>query len=186
MGLRVKVAIDKKATAALHAQPFGEVHKNLHKEVARFALNAARIDAPVNDPLNALHRSHWGTGKPPGTYKESFGVRYERGSNQYKSKMVFYNDAPHAIFVEKGRSASSKFQTFSWTKAPIFKARAGQRRFARPGWKWWLITAGGENSLLRHTRARAGQRVMGFAMRDALRKWQRTGGDGGGQPVELA
>jgi hypothetical protein len=70
--------------------------------------NAERA-APVNDPLNAVHR-----GGVVGTYKRSFGIS-GAGSNQHSTKRTVYNSAPHARIVEFGRRPTRKWQTFSWT-----------------------------------------------------------------------
>jgi len=69
----------------------------------------ATLKAPTNNPLNARHR-----GGRVGIYKRGFRTR--RTGNQNGVGAVIYNNAPHAIYVEEGRSESTAFQVFSWTK----------------------------------------------------------------------
>lgn len=120
---------------ALHT-PGGPVHKwtvNLAETTKR---NAIRL-APVNDPLNALHR-----GGVVGTYKASFGIS-GRGSNQFSTRRVVYNSSDHANIVEFGRRAVRGFQTFSWTA--------------------W----GGDIRTVTRTEGRPGKRVLERAARQA-------------------
>jgi hypothetical protein len=69
----------------------------------------ATVKAPVNNPLNARHR-----GGGVGTYNRGFRTR--RTGNQNGVGAVIFNDVAHAIYVEEGRSESTQFQVFSWTK----------------------------------------------------------------------
>lgn len=72
-------------------------------------LDICELSSPVNDPLNAAHR-HYVTG----TYK--FGWHGDRvGSGGHWVVARIWNEAPHAIYVEEGRSASQLIQRFSWT-----------------------------------------------------------------------
>lgn len=72
--------------------------------------NRAYDTSPVNNVGNALHR-----GGVVGTYKLGWSTR--RTGNQHRVGMVVSNDAPHAQFVEFGRSASRKYQAFTWVKS---------------------------------------------------------------------
>lgn len=90
------------------------------------ALTACIAGAPVNDPLNAVHR-----GGVVGTYKAS--MRSDRiGSNQYQLRFNITNSAGHAGVVENGRAGSSKDQFFSWAGGvnpgkPEWHRRTGAR-----------------------------------------------------------
>ena len=76
---------------------------------AKEIIERARATAPVNNPANARHR-----GGKVGTYKRMF--RWERGrSSSDTLTAIIRNRAPHAVYVEAGRSASRKYQRFSWT-----------------------------------------------------------------------
>jgi hypothetical protein len=66
--------------------------------------------SPVNDPLNAKHR-----GGVVGTFQASWRVSRSRPA-PWISAGRLRNVAGHAIYVERGRSASSKKQRFSWTR----------------------------------------------------------------------
>lgn len=66
--------------------------------------------APVNKPLNAVHR-----GSVVGTYLASFGTD-NRGTRANRFIGRVTNSAPHAKYVEWGRGASSKDQFFSWVR----------------------------------------------------------------------
>jgi hypothetical protein len=168
---------------AMHT-PGGVVH-NFDVRLAEAITARAESRSPVNDPLNALHRAMWGGGVPRGrsslgfktqfavvgTYKKSWDWRMTTGSNRSSSKVLIGNSAPHAEFVEFGRSASYKYQAFSWSKAPFIKMRRGERPYKNPGWKWYLITAGGQKSLLDKTNARSGKHILRDSTAKALRKW---------------
>lgn len=77
----------------------GGVAREMNKWTAR-CMARARMTAPVNNVLNAVHR-----GGVVGTYAASF-KRYRRGNGHYLLRSV-YNVAPHAVFVERGRSSTS-------------------------------------------------------------------------------
>jgi hypothetical protein len=77
----------------------GGVADDLNRTAKR-TLQRAQALAPVNNPLNAVHR-----GGKVGTYKKSF-KRYRRGNGHILFRAI-YNDAPHAVFVEKGRKSTS-------------------------------------------------------------------------------
>lgn len=65
--------------------------------------------APVSNPDDRLHRP-W---DPGGTYKASFERLGKEGSNQHIIRRGVSNTAPHAVFVERGRKASTKPQYYS-------------------------------------------------------------------------
>jgi hypothetical protein len=73
------------------------------------SFGAAFATAPVNDPLNAVHR-----GGVVGTYQASFRAR--RLSNLGSEGFKLSNVSDHAAVVEFGRRPSTKPQTFSWTR----------------------------------------------------------------------
>jgi hypothetical protein len=110
--------------------PGGPVYEWRNKkeaEVLRVAYNLS----PVNDPQNAQHR-----GGNVGTFRRSFVSR--RTGNQHHVGFVVENFADHAIYVELGRSASSKRQVFSWTAwggdiraVPATRRREGQHVLRR-------------------------------------------------------
>ena len=107
--------------------------------VASRTKKLAEARAPVSDPLDRLHRP-WDEG---GTYKASFEVLPKVG-NQHVIQRYVTNMAPHAVFVERGRSASSKQQFYS------------SRRWPVPHWSG-------------HTGAREGQNILGDSLADVLR-----------------
>jgi hypothetical protein len=86
---------------------------------------AAKAAAPVNNPLNALHR-----GGVVGTYAASFHAR--RTTSPTSIGFVYGNRANHASVVEWGRSASNRRQRFSWTRYPGVIASYSRTR-ARDG-----------------------------------------------------
>ena len=71
--------------------------------------NRARERSPKNAVANARHR-----GGVTGTFRAGWHVA-KRG-NQHRLTAIVSNVAPHAVYVEFGRSASTKLQRFSWTK----------------------------------------------------------------------
>lgn len=99
---------DRAIITALNT-PGGDVYK-WRDEVAREVMMTAIATAPVNDPLNAMHR-----GGTVGVYKASFDWD-RRGSSGHHTIGRVTNSADHAIYVELGRSASYKMQIFSWTE----------------------------------------------------------------------
>ena len=96
----------------------GGVARDLNKTVTRILLRA-RANAPVNKAANAEHR-----GGIRGTYAASF-KRSRAGSNGHILRRTVWNDAPHAIYVEKGRRSTrftpgvhsvGRWERFSWTE----------------------------------------------------------------------
>jgi len=67
------------------------------------------VTSPVNDIENAVHRIP----RVPGVYQKSWVTK--RYGNGHRIGFQIENFADHAIFVEEGRSASTKVQRFSWT-----------------------------------------------------------------------
>lgn len=65
--------------------------------------------SPVNNVNNARHRAGI-----VGTFKRNWHTR--RTSNQHGVGAVIWNSSRHAVYVEEGRSASAKYQEFSWTR----------------------------------------------------------------------
>lgn len=126
---------------ALNA-PGGIITKDMNKTQKRIILRA-QAKAPVNNPLNATHR-----GGVVGTYRASF--KKKRWGNKNQLHRYVYNDAPHAIYVEKGRRSTrfppglrpGRWETFGWTQAagaildyPGTGARRG-RHVLEEAWTW--------------------------------------------------
>lgn len=82
--------------------------------------------SPVNDVLNAVHRDG-----VVGEFQRSWVTR--RQGNGHRVGFQIENFADHAIYVEEGRSGSTKIQVFSWTgwhgdiRAVGFPWRSGTR-----------------------------------------------------------
>ena len=95
--------------------------------------------APVNDFVDRMHRP-W---DPGGTYRDSF-VALGKVGNGHVIQRAVSNTAPHAIFVERGRSGSSKWQFYS------------SKRWPEPHWS-------------EQTGPRAGRNIMENALEDVLR-----------------
>jgi len=109
MATDVIVSISDKAIISALNTPGGGVFEWRDKVALRVKARAETL-APVNDPLNALHR-----GAVVGVYRSKF--RWDRiGSNQHRVRARIENTAPHAGVVEFGREGSIKFQQFSWTE----------------------------------------------------------------------
>jgi hypothetical protein len=109
MASLVNVQISDRAIITALNTPGGDVYK-WRDEVTKEVIANARINAPVNDPMNAMHR-----GGTVGVYKASFDWD-RRGSSGHHTIGRVTNSADHAIYVELGRSGSSKMQIFSWTE----------------------------------------------------------------------
>jgi len=111
------------------------------REIAmRLAEFNAIAAAPVNNPLNAVHR-----GMRVGEYKRSFSTD-RRGSNQYVLRFSLSNSAAHAKYVEDGNSATQRWMYFSWSKGMY----AGQ-----PIWR-------------KGRRGRAGKHIIEIAAKSAI------------------
>jgi len=109
MSVDPKVKITDHAIITALNTPGGAVYE-WRDNVGRRILDICELSSPVNDVLNAMHRNG-----VVGTYK--FGWRGDRrGSRGHRMVARIYNEAGHAWYVEYGRTASTKVQTFSWTK----------------------------------------------------------------------
>ncbi len=134
--MAVVAKINIKGSAIIRAlnTPGGGVYEWRDRRATQI-LDICELSSPVNDPLNAVHR-----GGIVGTYK--FGWRGDRrGSRGHHVIARIYNEAPHAVYVEEGRSASVELQTFSWT-----------------AWDGRIRTIGGH--LGGGTRAREGRHIL--------------------------
>lgn len=88
----------------------------------RLALSTAQLRAPVNNPLNALHRNR-------GVGRFKAGLRSARtGGIRVGLGFRVSANAPHSVFVEDGRSASTRWQRFSWTRVPKIRWYGRTRR----------------------------------------------------------
>lgn len=105
-GVRVDIK-DAYIISALNT-PGGAVH-NWRNDTEEQLLIRCFETSPVNDVLDAVHR-----GGIVGEYQRSWVTR--RYGNQHRVGFAIENFADHAIFVEEGRSASTKVQRFSWSE----------------------------------------------------------------------
>ena len=105
----VKVHVTDRAIITALNTPGGAVH-SWRDEVTPRVMAHAIAHAPINDPLNAVHR-----GMVVGDYAAGFGWD-RRGSSGHHVIGRVTNSAEHAIYVELGRRSSSKRQRFSWTE----------------------------------------------------------------------
>jgi hypothetical protein len=103
-GVRVNIN-DATVISALNT-PGGEVYEWRNKVEAKLLFEVFE-DSPVNDVANALHRK-----APVGEFQRSWVTR--RQGNGHRLGFQIENFADHAIYVEEGRSASTKPQRFSW------------------------------------------------------------------------
>jgi hypothetical protein len=109
MAPSASVSISNAAVITALNTPGGAVYE-WRDEIAKEIMATAFANSPVNDPLNAMHR-----GGVVGTYKASWDWdRQGSGGHHVVARVV--NTADHAIYVERGRSGSSKMQIFSWTE----------------------------------------------------------------------
>lgn len=88
--------------------PGGPVYEYRDKLADRME-RRARTKSPKNKTSNAKHR-----GGRTGTYRIAW--KWERFGNQNGSGLRIGNYAGHALFVEEGRSMSTKYQRFSWSR----------------------------------------------------------------------
>lgn len=126
----VKVYITDRAIISALNTPGGGVYEWRDRRGSTI-LDICELSSPVNDPLNCVHRDGI-----RGTYK--FGWRGDRrGSRGHRMIARIYNVAPHAYYVEEGRSASTLTQTFSWTvwggRIRTIGGTIGGGTSARPG-----------------------------------------------------
>lgn len=108
----VRVTVSDRAIINALNTPGGGVYE-WRDEVGKEVKRVAETIAPVNNPLDAEHR-----GGEVGTYQRSFDFD-RRGSHGHHVIARVTNDAPHAIYVEYGRSSSAKFQRFSMAEVEI-------------------------------------------------------------------
>jgi hypothetical protein len=105
----VKVRVSDAAIIDILNTPGGAVFR-WRDEIGKDIRNTAIRKSPENDPLNAVHR-----GEEVGSYK--LGWRFNRiGSQGHTVRANVFNIEPHAVYVEYGRSGSTKMQIFSWTE----------------------------------------------------------------------
>jgi hypothetical protein len=108
MATSVKVHVTDKAIITALNTPGGAVSE-WRDHIGQEVKSHAQRNSPINDPLNAMHR-----GGEVGEYAGSWDWD-RRGSSGHHVVARVLNYADHAIFVELGRSGSSKMQIFSWT-----------------------------------------------------------------------
>lgn len=133
----------------------------VYRWVEGFADDVLRIavaKAPVNNPLNANHRSGG-----VGTYKRSFHIS-RIGSNAHALRRSIYNDAPHARIVEYGRR-STRF-------AP--KKVRGRYVSSDPWERFTWAAIGGRVYFAAGTGGRNGNHILRDAFLAAMTRKQRT------------
>jgi hypothetical protein len=109
MASDVRVEVDDIAIISALNTPGGGVYE-WRDGVGHDIAMRAMITSPINNPLNAVHREG-----VVGTYKKSWAWG-RQGSNGHRVRAIVFNSADHAEFVEFGRSASNKYQRFSWSR----------------------------------------------------------------------
>lgn len=105
----VEVRITDRTVISALNTPGGAVYE-WRDETMRAIADRAWMRSPVNSPLNARHR-----GGVTGEYKRGWRVS-RGGSNGHRVRLTVSNISDHAIYVEEGRSPSTKFQAFSWSR----------------------------------------------------------------------
>jgi hypothetical protein len=169
----VRVTIDDRLIISALNTPGGGVFR-WRDEVGSDIKVTAEAMSPINDPLNARHR-----GGVVGTYKAGWDWD-RRGSSGHHVVARVTNSADHAIYVEFGRTASSKMQIFSWTAwggdirriggpRPVPTDERGRHRFRNRGLSPGEVRFNARISTTlppwagSHTGARAGQHILGKA-----------------------
>lgn len=137
MASDVQVRIEDGLIISALNTPGGGVYE-WRDETANEIERLAQAAAPINDPLNELHRA-----PRRGLYKASFSWT-RVGSNGHRVRAHIVNSAPHADIVEFGRSGVVGYQRFSWTV-----------------WE-------GETKVVRFTSGRPGQHILRDAARYVL------------------
>jgi hypothetical protein len=120
------------SSASLHNAlntPGGVIYEWRDETAQKVALHATAT-APVNNPMNAVHR-----GGAVGEFKASFG--WERYGNQHVSGARVYNTSDHAEYAELGRGDSHRVQRFSWANwaGEIRTVWPGPGGISAHGWK---------------------------------------------------
>jgi len=169
----VSVTVTDRAIISACNTPGGPVWKFMG-DLADQIVDTAWRRSPVNNVLNAQHR-----GGVVGTYKNSWDSD-RRGTRGHRLIVRVTNSADHAVFVEYGRSMSSKFQVFSWTAwggkiryiraagpLPFRKGTRRQQRSERGRMAVWARETGYEFGG-RKTAARPGKYILTFATNSAL------------------
>lgn len=158
-----KVYINDAALIASVQRGSAGVWRWRNKVLRSMEFQAKKI-APVNNPLNAVHR-----GGVVGTYKASFD-KDKRGSNGYVLRGRLWNYSPHAQYVEYGRSGSSARQVFSWALANRVPTAKGGIPFKNlTGFQGKQYRQPGVVYTWYHTNAREGQHVLARAGRATAR-----------------
>jgi hypothetical protein len=133
----VRVTISDELLISALNTPGGAVYE-WRDDTGDWITDYARRTAPVNNPLDAVHRDG-----VVGTYRDSF--YFSRYGNGHRLGARIGNIADHAIYVEEGRSASTQFQQFSWTKWG-----GDIRSVGRGGWAGRGTAARGGRHILRN------------------------------------
>jgi hypothetical protein len=107
MAVGVKVSVSDRAIISALNTPGGGVFR-WRDEVGSETKAVAEATSPINDPDNAQHRDG-----VVGTYKAAWDWN-RVGSGGHRVRAVIFNTSDHAVFVEYGRSSSSKLQIFTW------------------------------------------------------------------------
>ena len=108
MPVDVQVHITDATVISALNTPGGDVY-TWRNDTESDLLAACVLDSPIGDVLNTLHDS---TRPPIGDYAASWVTR--RQGNGHRVGFQIENFSDHAIYVEEGRGASRKQQTFSW------------------------------------------------------------------------
>ncbi len=178
---------DTLVVKAMNEGGSGGVADDLNKTMKRVRLRAV-MTSPVNNPMDATHR-----GGGVGTYSRSF--KRHRWGNGKLILRGLYNDAPHAVIVEKGRRSTSfaemvwamdvwpghyitnKDGTRDFSTRYTYWAQGGMHSFGKQwerfGWKGARVPG----SILWYagTRGRAGQHVLENAFTLSTRKYISVG-----------
>jgi hypothetical protein len=138
----VEVHVSDRAIITALNTPGGAV-SNWRNEIGREIIANATVMSPINDVLNAQHR-----GGEVGEFSRSWGSD-NVGSNGHRVRVTVYNGAPHAVYVEEGRSASYKRQRFSWVGwgGDIREVPSTRGRFGKHVLRRALIAAMGSQGL---------------------------------------
>lgn len=148
---KVKVNVTDVAIISAVNTPGGAVHE-WRDQVAEAIVQRARLNSPINDVLNAVHR-----GGAVGEYLASWETSTV-GSNQHRVRAVISNFSDHAVYVEYGRRStigSTRPERYS-TVGGAFIASTG------------TFTPPGEIIVSRGTQGFDGQHVLRDAANDVM------------------